>query len=55
MLHNKHIINILMYAEDLYDHLDFLRPTGSWKPHYQKAIAPQDQNSKSSNVDENVV
>lgn len=25
-------------ADDLYDHLDFLRPTVSWKPHYQSAF-----------------
>ncbi|XP_022179655.1 protein draper-like isoform X3 [Myzus persicae] len=30
-------------AEDLYDHLDFLRPTVSWKPHYQRTLVFQDQ------------
>ncbi|XP_016661742.1 protein draper isoform X2 [Acyrthosiphon pisum] len=28
---------------DLYDRLDFLRPTVSWKPHYQSAFVLQDQ------------
>ncbi|VVC25576.1 Laminin EGF domain,EGF-like, conserved site,EGF-like domain [Cinara cedri] len=35
-------------GDDLYDHLDFLRPTGSWKPHYQKALVMQEQLDQSS-------
>ncbi|XP_025199929.1 protein draper-like isoform X2 [Melanaphis sacchari] len=33
---------------DMYDHLDFLRPTVSWKPHYQCTLVLQDQSSSSS-------
>ncbi|XP_026807681.1 multiple epidermal growth factor-like domains protein 10 isoform X2 [Rhopalosiphum maidis] len=39
-------------ADDLYDHLDFLRPTVSWKPHYQSAMVLQDQGSSSSKKEE---
>lgn len=44
---------MFLNTDDLYDHLDFLRPTGSWKPHYQSALVIQDQGSNSSNTIEN--
>jgi len=44
------IVDFTMFflIEDLYDHLDFLRPTVSWKPHYQSALVLQDLSGGSS-------
>ncbi|XP_025408657.1 protein draper-like isoform X2 [Sipha flava] len=36
-------------AEESYDHLDFLRPTGSWKPHYQCTLLQKNSTSSSCN------
>lgn len=42
--------NIFVRIEDLYDHLDFLRPTGSWKPHYQSTGGNSTSNFEKNNA-----
>lgn len=36
MLMNNTVMLILVPEYDQYDHLNYTRPNGSWKPHYQR-------------------
>jgi len=45
------ILNIC-YIEQEYDHLDYQRPNGTWKPHYQRmSTSLKAESKKNLNVE----